>query len=373
MRKILFIALALLYASTAFGQDKKVAILEPLVGGGAVTQIEKSIVLAALEAAITETPGYKAFTRTDVNQITKELSFQQSGMVNSEQRKKIGQLSGASLICVSQLTAGENIHIKSSLVDVETGEIVNVASRLMEKDEKAIYAGCQTLAATMLGGRKAGNSSPFSGNHISDAGTVYNPYEIEMVFVEGNGVLADFYIGKYEVTRAQWEAIMGNNPLWRSNTPAVPTDTRAADFVTWNDAQEYIIKLNARTGRNYRLPTEAEWEYAAREGKNNSEYLYSGSDDLDAVASSLPLFGAPKPVGQKLPNALGIYDMSGSVYEWCQDWYDKSCKKRTLRGGNLGAWNLKLKYRVGERWGNKPTRAPYIGMGLRLACNATVY
>jgi hypothetical protein len=355
MKRILFIALALLCASTAFGQDKKVAMLEPLVGGGAVTQIEKSIVLAALEAAITETPGYKAFTRTDINQITKELSFQQSGMVDESQRQRIGRMSGASLICISQLTAGENIHIKCSLLDVETGEIVNVASQLMDKNEKDIYAGCQTLAVTMLGRRKAGSSS-FSGNSSSGAGAAYNPDEMEMIFVEGNGVLADFYIGKYEVTQAQYEAIMGHNPS-HSIGP-----NRPVNMVSWNEVQEFIIKLNTRTGRNYRLPTEAEWVYAAREGKNNSEYLYSGSDDVDAVAWYSG-WATMRPVGQKLPNALGIYDMSGNVAEWCQDWYDKSYKKRALRGGI--SMNLKKNCRIDARHGKKADDY-HAATGLRL-------
>jgi hypothetical protein len=366
MKKMSFIALALLCASTAFGQDKRVAMLEPLIKGGDVTKIEKEIILAALETAITGTPGYKAFTRVDVNQITKELSFQESGMVNDAQRQKIGQLSGASLICISQLTAGENIHIKCSLVDVETGEIVNVADQLMEKNEKDIYAGCQTLAATMLGGRKAGNSSPSPSNSSSGTGAAYNPYEIEMVFVEGNDILADFYIGKYEVTQAQWMAIMGYNTLWGPYTPVV-NDMRAADYVSWNAAQEFIIKLNARTGKNYRLPTEAEWEYAAREGKNNSDYLYSGSNDFNAVAS----IGTwnPKPVGQKLPNALGIYDMTGNVSEWCQDCYDKKCTKRTVRGGNLAATKFTNKHLgVTVRLGKKPKTNGWM-IGLRIAEN----
>jgi formylglycine-generating enzyme required for sulfatase activity len=202
------------------------------------------------------------------------------------------------------------------------------------------------LAAAMLGVESSGSSSFSPGNNpsgilVNDA--VYNPDGIEMVYVEGNDTLADFYIGKYEVTRAQWQAIMGNNPLW-SNTPDSP-----ADMVSWNDAQAFIIRLNARTGRNYRLPTEAEWKYAAREGKNNSEYLYSGSDDHHAVASWYPVFGEPKPVGQKLPNALGIYDMSGSVEEWCQDWYDTKFKHKVYmtgvylvtKSGKTSKWNRK--------------------------------
>jgi hypothetical protein len=349
MKKILFITLALLCASIAFGQDKKVAVLEPLIGGGVVTQIEKDIILAALEDAITETPGYRAFTRVDVNQITKELSFQENGMVNDAQRQKIGQLSGASLICISQLTAGTNILIKCSLVDVETGEIVNVASQLMKKDETAIYEDCRQLAAILFGGRNPTNSA------------VYNPDGIELVYVEGGTsgiqVIQDFYIGKYEITQAQYQDIMGVNPshFKGSDSPV--------DNISWYDAQEFITKLKARTGRNYRLPTEAEWVYAAREGKNNSKYRYSGGEDIDAVAWYKGNSGkTTHPVGQKLPNALGLYDTTGNVAEWCQDWYSSSC---VYRGGS---WNhneqgcrvaYRFSYSPGARDNNLGFRVAY--------------
>jgi hypothetical protein len=369
MRKILFIALALLCASAAFGQDKKVAMLEPLVKGGAVTKIEKEIILAALETAITGTPGYKAFTRVDVNQITKEVSFQQSGMVNAAQRKRIGQLSGASLICISQLTAGENIHIKSSLVDVETGEIVNVANQLMKKDETALFEGCQTLAAAMLGVESSGNSLPSRDNNSSDTGApangaVYNPDGIELVYVEGMGsgswAIQGFFIGKYEVTQEQYEAIMGVNPSWYrgSNHPV--------EEVSWYDAQEFITKLNARTGRNYRLPTEAEWEYAAHGGNHSIKYLYSGSNNVDLVAwySDTGVMST-HGVGEKLPNALGLYDMSGNVREWCISEVQSDPSMAPTRGGSASFHHDYCK--ISYRWLMEKTWEH--GNGVRVVCD----
>ena len=126
----------------------------------------------------------------------------------------------------------------------------------------------------------------------------------------------DYYMGKYEVTQALWEAVMGSNP---SNFKG---DNLPVEKVSWNDCQEFISKLNSLTGRKFRLPTEAEWEYAARGGKKSRSYQYSGSSYISDVAW-YDGNGAREtyPVGTKQANELGIYDMCGNVYEWCLDWY----------------------------------------------------
>jgi formylglycine-generating enzyme required for sulfatase activity len=129
--------------------------------------------------------------------------------------------------------------------------------------------------------------------------------------------LSDFSIGKYEVTQAQWSAVMGNNPSIFSGCDNCPVEN-----VSWTDVQAYVTKLNSQTGKNYRLPTEAEWEYAAKGGNQSKGYTYSGSDNIDSVAWWL-YNGVWKThfVGQKQANELGINDMTGNVWEWCSDWY----------------------------------------------------
>jgi formylglycine-generating enzyme required for sulfatase activity len=128
--------------------------------------------------------------------------------------------------------------------------------------------------------------------------------------------LSSFYISKYEVTQALWQEVMGSNPSYfkGSNFPV--------EHVSWNDVQTFITKLNQQTGLNFRLPTEAEWEYAARGGASTSSATYAGSDNIDEVAWYGSNSGnTTHPVGQKKANKLGLYDLSGNVYEWCADWY----------------------------------------------------
>ncbi|GHT20730.1 hypothetical protein AGMMS4957_08420 [Bacteroidia bacterium] len=207
-----------------------------------------------------------------------------------------------------------------------------------------------TLCATSSAGNTGGKTN----------GSIYSPDGIDMVYVEDLcNSTQSFYIGKYEVTQAQYQAIMGTNPS------KVKGNNNPVEQVSWNDAQEFVTKLNARTGRNYRLPTEAEWEYAAREGNKNSQYEYSGSDSIGAVAWFKDNSGGTThPVGQKLPNALGIYDMSGNVWEWCQDCYDSRCLGRVLRGG--GWYNDAASCRVSYRDIGASNARAYLGFRLVL-------
>ncbi|MBP5535513.1 MAG: SUMF1/EgtB/PvdO family nonheme iron enzyme [Bacteroidales bacterium] len=168
-------------------------------------------------------------------------------------------------------------------------------------------------------------------------------------------ITQDYYIGKFEVTQELYEAVMGVNPS-KSKGYDHPVE-----MVSWEDAQEFCTKLSRLTGRRFTLPTEAEWEYAARGGEKSLWSKYSGSDNVDDVAWHKGNSGIhTHPVGRLRPNELGIYDMSGNVYEWCQDWcgtYSNSNQTdptgpysghaRVGRGGCYlcGTWSSRITYR----------------------------
>ncbi|MEO5363284.1 MAG: formylglycine-generating enzyme family protein [Magnetococcus sp. DMHC-8] len=126
-----------------------------------------------------------------------------------------------------------------------------------------------------------------------------------------------FYLGKYEVTQAQWEAVMGDNPS------AFQGADRPVESVSWHDVQAFIGKLNDKAGaRLYRLPSEAEWEYAARAGTETVRYWGNGAEEMEQYAWYGNNAGKKShPVGQLKPNPWGLYDMLGNVWEWCDDWY----------------------------------------------------
>ncbi len=170
--------------------------------------------------------------------------------------------------------------------------------------------------------------------------------------------VSDFYIGKYPVTQALWKAVMdGKNPS------RFEDDERPVENVSWGDAQAFVKALNQITkgsrleGLHYRLPTEAEWEYAARGGQYHTEgYKYAGSDRLKDVGWFDENSGKEtKPVGLKYPNQLGIYDMSGNVWEWCEDWfggteYYKDCKSKEPVENPMGPKSGSYRVSRGGSW-----------------------
>ena len=203
--------------------------------------------------------------------------------------------------------------------------------------------------------------------------------------------VSDFYICKHEVTQALWQAVMGSTPTYDGgwSDKYGKGDTYPAYYISWEDCDTFLIKLNALTGLDFRMPTEAEWEYAARGGNRSLGYTYAGSNTVDSVAwysvNSYDLGSSHADYGthivmQKLPNELGLYDMSGNVFEWCSDWYDENYyaaspvsnpqgpvigSHRVIRGGSWTYYyrNSRISFRDFDMPGVKKN---YIGLRLVL-------
>ena len=273
-------------------------------------------------------------------------------------------------------------------VAISEGQTANITGTLA--------SNAVASSSSNTSGYSSGSSSMASGSNAISI-PVKNGISIEMVKVEAGTFMMgatsemkdpysdekpvhqvtltnDYYMGKYEVTQALWQAVMGSNP---SNFKG---DNLPVEKVSWNDCQEFISKLNSLTGRKFRLPTEAEWEYAARGGKKSRGYQYSGSRKISDVAWYDRNSGSKThPVGTKQANELGIYDMSGNVWEWCSDWYGSyssssqtnptgsdSGTNRVRRGGS---WCYIARIcRSSYRYGDAPDlRRLYLGLRLALS------
>lgn len=279
------------------------------------------------------------------------------------------------------------------------GFVVGAQNKIVKKPKK------QKPATTQVAPKKhKSQSKPTNGGTVKHVATkasysngtlTVNGIKYNMVWVEGGTfsmgatseqgsdaysdekpvhsvTLSSFYIGKTEVTQALWKAVMGSNPS------VFKGDNLPVECVSWNDCQEFIRKLNALTGRNFRLPTEAEWEFACRGGNNSRGYKYSGSNYIDNVAWYVGNSGdKTHPVATKSPNELGIYDMNGNVWEWCSDW--KGDYSSGAQTNPKGPYDGSVRVDRGGSWyndagfcrsSNRSSRYPTIrgiDLGLRLA------
>jgi formylglycine-generating enzyme required for sulfatase activity len=142
----------------------------------------------------------------------------------------------------------------------------------------------------------------------------------------GSKSIGSFFISKYDITQEQWKIVMGNNPSYFNHCSQCPIEK-----VSWNDIQEFLSRLNEHSIKHFRLPLEIEWEYAAKGGNKSLSYKYAGSNDLDSASwYSANSQGATHPVGQKKPNELGLYDMTGNVWQWCNDYNEEYPGRKVL-------------------------------------------
>lgn len=328
----------------------------------------KKVISSKIVAKITQSPEYRALERTDefLKALNRVGDFDQSGEVLESQIARVGRKLGVKYVAVvdiSELLGA--LYVSARLIEVETNAII-ATSEEYEGDltlPNIIALAEKVGAALTSGGGLTSISSSSNSSSTPNGGQVerftVNGVTFEMVKVDG-GALTPFYIGKTEVTQKLWYAVMGSNP---SNFIG---DNNPVENVSWYDCQEFVERLSRLTGRNFRLPSEREWEYAAKGGNKSRGYTYSGSDDLYRVAwYTENSNNMTHPVGQKLDNELGIFDMSGNVWEWCSDCWDSSCSGRVYRGGGWGSSASNC--RVSSRGYDSPSyRNDFIGLRLAL-------
>ncbi len=306
-----------------------------------------------------------------------------------------------------------NIHVSMSLFRIKTASKVLSAHENAAASEQSIMSAISRAMATLGISSTTQRQSSQQPSYKQPVQPAYQQpsysqtpqnyveqancgLDMKMVYVEGgafqmgatseqsgeaendefpvhNVQLDSFYIAECEVTQAQWQKIMGNNPSRYKN------NTYPVHMINWEEAQMFCRKLSALTGKTYLLPTEAQWEYAARGGKSSRKYKYSGSDDIDAVAwYTSKNCRSTQSVKQKRANEIGLYDMSGNVWEWCSDWYGEysssmqnnptgasSGQYRVLRGGGwvFGAQNCRVSRRGCHNPSNRFSRG-----GFRVVC-----
>ena len=415
MKRVVLFCLVILFAiSVDISAQSRVAMTMPIKGFGNVDDFDISTLSAALEEAINKSGNYRVVARgAAVEAIMKDFDFESQGVLTDGEKASLAAMENVDFICMSSIDNKNGTYLlRAKFIDKNNGEYSNIVSAWLVGWD-LIYEKCGEMALRLTEGYGASISA---GNIISLRPSVKSDYvesaygiNMEMVYVQGGEFLmggtseqgsdaesdeqvirrvnvGDFYIGRFEVTQSQWESVMGTsvsqqrdkaNPQWslRGTGPNNPMY-----YVSWEEASEFCRILSRKTGRTYRLPTEAEWEYAARGGQKNDGTKYSGSNLIDYAgwydgnsASST------HPVGTKNPNELGIYDMSGNVWEWCRDWYagayDRSQTDnptgpvsgsgRVLRGGSW--YKSASDCRVSDRnWESPDNR--YYNVGFRVVC-----
>jgi len=329
----------------------------------------------SMRHTIVKSGRFKVMDRANMDRILKEQAFQMTGGVQKERAVEAGQFLGVGKIVIGSIgIVGRTYMISISLVNIESGETERVeedtckceideliesvkraASKLMEGGPSPAAAPAAMPAPAQVPSRRESVSQP-PITVISPSGITYRDSVTGMDFVLVKGgcfqmgdvfddgdreerpvhevCLEDFYLGRYEVTQGQWNMLKGRNPSSNKKSDMHPVEN-----VSWNDAQDFIKELNQKSGRNFRLPTEAEWEYAARSGGQREKWAGANNNESELDNYGWHNGNASRethPVGQKRPNALGLFDMTGNVWEWVGDWYDSSYYKENIRNNPGG-------------------------------------
>ena len=392
---------------------------------GEVPQQLKNLSQSSASTALVQGGRYQMIERSSdfLQIVSKEQQYQQSGAVDDSQISELGKQCGAECVCVVDVMLIDSyLYVGVRMIDVVTATSHQAGDyEIVDYKSPADLKKCVTEAVNIMEGKTAGNKSQPSYNNNSysygnNKGSDYTEnafgLNLKMVYVEGGSynmgctgeqggdckdnektvryvTVSDFYIGQFEITQAQWQAVMGTSIYQQRDKANTQFDTQfdaygtgndyPMYYVSWEEAKEFCRRLSQQTGKTYRLPTEAEWEYAARGGKKTQNSKYSGGYSLDYVGWYDSNSGSrAHAVGTKAANELGIYDMSGNVLEWCEDWYGdyrsydtdnpKGATSGSGRVNRGGSWALDAEYcRVSYRSGNSPGDR-YCILGFRVVC-----
>ncbi len=416
-------------------------------GSEEISIIELRIANSRFRDAISNMSGIELISRTDVDNILNELKFQGNGLVSENDKKLIGQMKGVDIIVSLVLSKGYGmINIESSFIDVETAMVIGSTQSVLAlaNNPEDLASKCVELAEKLTGVTSTTSAtsryySAFGDGIENDLPFTIGSISFKMVFVKGgtfvmgctseqgedcednerpthNVTVGNFWMGETEVTVAmfrtfvletgyrtdaekegwawrwmmvdgkwKWNKVNGLNWMYddQGNARNRSEDNHPVLYVSWNDAVEFCKWLSRKTGMTFRLPTEAEWEYAARGGNKCRGYIYSGGNNINNLAwygnkiSGTTANGRTHQVATLLPNELGLYDMSGNVCEWCADWYGSygsssqtnprgpaSGSSRVMRGGSWSG--LASGCRAAHRSSSSPGARRYDG-GFRLA------
>ena len=420
MKKLLIILLSALPLTT-FAQAEKVriAVFDP-IATFAINDGTDVIVREITSSTVVNSGMYDVIDRMTLNKLAEEQNFARNGMMDETQAVQIGKIAGASKVLFSVLaSSGTRNMLTTKLIDVLTGTVEKQQYKLIDQSMDIVLE-VENLTKALIGGKMptrtttttysqtgyASQPAPAANQDFTETAWGIN---MKMIWVEGGDFLMGctseqsdcgsdeqnvrrvtvdgFYIGMLEVTQSQWEKVVGTSiyQQWtKADNSGSPSRGVGPDYpmycVSWDEAMEFCRLLSNKTGRTYTLPTEAQWEYAARGGNKNEGAKYAGSNMIDAVAWYTDNSGSSTHiVGSKRANALGIYDMSGNVWEWCKDWYASSYVSydtnnpvgpssgayRVRRGGSWsdGASNCRVAY----RYYNSPSNR-YYNLGFRVVC-----
>ncbi len=423
MKKLLILLLSAI-SLTVYSQAEKVriAVFDP-IATFAINDGTDVIVREITSSTVVNSGMYDVIDRMTLNKLAEEQNFARNGMMDETQAVQIGKIAGASKVLFSVLaSSGTRNMLTTKLIDVLTGTVEKQQYKLIDQSMDIVLE-VENLTKALIGSKMpprtitttttANDSQMGYSSHTASAlAQVFTEtawdINMKMIWVEGGDFLmgctseqsdcgADeqnvrrvtvdgFYIGMLEVTQSQWEKVVGTTISQQGNKKGSDYSLKGVGpdypmyYVSWDEAMEFCRLLSNKTGLTYTLPTEAQWEYAARGGNKNEGAKYAGSNIIDAVAWCTDNSrSSAHIVGSKRANALGIYDMSGNVWEWCKDWYANSYVSyytnnptgpssgsyRVIRGGGWSSNNPSC--RVADR-DNRSFGYRGSNLGFRVVC-----